>query len=161
MRSPDAVRRSPPTGRSVNITRQPQACQYQFSVAPARYPFVIMADTEKRPETVAVVAADLIFASRIRAAADAAGVRARFARNDAELIDAAADADLVIVDLDARWLDPSASIRRVKQEHGKPVVAFVSHVRTDAIEAARAAGADRVLARSAFVQQLPDILNGR
>jgi CheY-like chemotaxis protein len=120
-----------------------------------------MTDTEKVPKTIAVVAADLIFAARIRAAADAAGVRARFARNDAELIDVAADADLVIVDLDARWLDPSTSIQRVKQQYARPIVAFVSHVRTDAIEAARAAGADRVLARSAFVQQLPDILNGR
>jgi CheY-like chemotaxis protein len=120
-----------------------------------------MGDTEKRPAVVAVVAADLIFASRIRAAAAAAGMRTLFARSDDELMEAAAQADLILLDLDARWLDPSASIPRLRQDHTTPIVAFVSHVRTDAIEAARAAGADRVLARSAFVKQLPDILNGR
>jgi CheY-like chemotaxis protein len=120
-----------------------------------------MADTQHQPGTVAVVAADLIFASRIRAAAAAAGVRTRFARNDGELLEAAAEADLIIVDLDARWLDPSHSIQRLRQQASKPIVAFVSHVRADAIEAARAAGADRVLARSAFVKLLPEILSGR
>jgi CheY-like chemotaxis protein len=118
-----------------------------------------MGDTSSQPITVAVVAADLIFAARIRAAANAAGVRARFARTDSELLDAAADADLVIVDLDARWVDPSQSIQRLKQA-GKPIVAFVSHVRAAAIEAARAAGADRVLARSVFVRLLPEIMSG-
>lgn len=116
-----------------------------------------MGDTRKQ---IAVVAADLLFASRIRAAADAAGIRARFARTDSELLDAAAAADLIIVDLDARWFDSSTSIQRLKQQHPTPIVAFVSHVRTDAIEAARAAGADRVLARSAFVKLLPEILRG-
>jgi CheY-like chemotaxis protein len=120
-----------------------------------------MADTGQQPGSVAVVAADLMFASRIRAAADAAGVRTRFAKNDGELLAAAAEADLIIVDLDARWLDPSTSIERLKQHAAKPIVAFVSHVRTDAIEAARAAGADRVLARSAFVKLLPEIMHGR
>jgi CheY-like chemotaxis protein len=39
-----------------------------------------------------------------------------------------------------------------------PVVAFLSHVQTDLAQAARAAGCDRVLARSAFSQQLPLLL---
>ena len=120
-----------------------------------------MSDTANQPGSVAVVAADLIFASRIRAAAAAAGVRTRFARNHTELLAAAAEADLVIVDLDARWVDPATSIQRLKEHVTTPVVAFVSHVRADAIEAARNAGADRVLARSAFVSQLPEILGRR
>jgi CheY-like chemotaxis protein len=120
-----------------------------------------MEDMRERPGSAAVVAADLIFAARIRAAAAAAGVRTRFARNDEELLAAAKEADLIIVDLDARWLDPSDTIRRLKHHVATPIVAFVSHVRADAIAAARAAGAERVLARSAFVQQLPQILSGR
>jgi hypothetical protein len=38
------------------------------------------------------------------------------------------------------------------------IIAFVSHVREDAIAAARSAGADRVLARSAFVRELNNLL---
>ena len=39
-----------------------------------------------------------------------------------------------------------------------PIVGFASHVQTDVIEAARKAGVDDVLARSAFTQRLPEIL---
>jgi CheY-like chemotaxis protein len=39
-----------------------------------------------------------------------------------------------------------------------PVVAFLSHVQTDLAQAARAAGCSRVMARSAFSQQLPLLL---
>ena len=121
-----------------------------------------MTDTTP-PKTVAVVAADLLFGARIRGAAEQAGVRTIFARNAAELQRAAADAELVIVDLDARWVDPEHTIRALKEDPercAKPIIAFVSHVRADAIEAARNAGADRVLARSAFVKLLPSILAG-
>jgi hypothetical protein len=38
------------------------------------------------------------------------------------------------------------------------LIAYVSHVREDLIAAARAAGADRVLARGAFSKLLPDLL---
>lgn len=39
-----------------------------------------------------------------------------------------------------------------------PVVAFLSHVQTGLAQAARAAGCSRVMARSAFSQQLPVLL---
>jgi hypothetical protein len=39
-----------------------------------------------------------------------------------------------------------------------PTVGFVSHVQTDVIEAARAAGVGEVMARSAFTAQLGEIL---
>jgi hypothetical protein len=41
---------------------------------------------------------------------------------------------------------------------GVPVIAFGAHVQGAALVAARAAGADRVLARSAFVNALPGLL---
>jgi hypothetical protein len=41
---------------------------------------------------------------------------------------------------------------------GIPTLGFVSHVRTDLIQAAQQAGADEVLPRSAFTAQLPEIL---
>lgn len=39
-----------------------------------------------------------------------------------------------------------------------PVVAFLSHVQAELAQAARAAGCERVMARSAFSQQLPTLL---
>jgi hypothetical protein len=40
------------------------------------------------------------------------------------------------------------------------VVAFGSHLDREALQAARSAGADRVLARSAFVRELQPLLRG-
>ena len=51
-----------------------------------------------------------------------------------------------------RELKADASLQSI------PILAYVSHVREDAIEAARFAGADRVIARGAFVNRLPEIL---
>jgi CheY-like chemotaxis protein len=108
---------------------------------------------------VAAAVADLIFGARIRGAAAQAGVQVRFGRSMAELLDVAAGARTVLLDLDARWLDAPAAIRALRAAPMPPrVVAFVSHVRTDAIAAARDAGADAVLARSAFVKELPALL---
>jgi hypothetical protein len=41
-----------------------------------------------------------------------------------------------------------------------PTVGYASHVQVDVIDAARQAGVGEVLARSAFTQQLADILRG-
>lgn len=43
---------------------------------------------------------------------------------------------------------------------GWPVVGFVSHVDADTIAAAREAGITQVLARSRFVEVLPQLLKG-
>ena len=42
-----------------------------------------------------------------------------------------------------------------------PTVGYVSHVHVDMINAARAAGVDDVLARSAFTTRLPELLAGK
>ncbi len=67
----------------------------------------------------------------------------------------------VLIDLDARGIDAPALIRALKADvrtAASEVVAFVAHVNEPAIAAARLAGADRVLARSAFVRLLPSLL---
>jgi hypothetical protein len=51
-------------------------------------------------------------------------------------------------------------ITELKSLSTAPVIAFASHLDVDAIRAARDAGADRVLVRSAFVATLPDLLRG-
>ena len=67
----------------------------------------------------------------------------------------------MIVDLDGArvpWRDALAALRAEPSLRELPVVGFLSHVRGDLAEAARAAGASRVLARSAFVAELPRLL---
>jgi CheY-like chemotaxis protein len=119
-----------------------------------------MNDNVQERRVVAAVA-DLMFGSRVRGAGQQVGVTVVFVRDAAALLDQAARADLVLLDLETRWLDAPALIRRMKATPATadvPIVAFVSHVNTDAITGAREAGADRVMARSAFVRELPTLL---
>jgi len=106
---------------------------------------------------------DLIFTSKIKNAAAQLGVPLTFARSSASALaemQKAAPA-LVILDLDnprTAPLDIVASMKNDPALAGVPTVGFVSHVHTNVIDAARKAGVGDVLARSAFTQQLGDIL---
>lgn len=126
-----------------------------------------MASQEREEEEgrvdVVAYAADLMFASRIRGAARSRGVALGLVQRASELPERvrALSPRLVIIDLDARAGDGVAAIRELKGAEATRdvrLVAFASHRAVDRIEAARAAGADRVLARSAFVRELPTLL---
>jgi CheY-like chemotaxis protein len=109
---------------------------------------------------VALVA-DLMFTSRIREAA--AGAPLRTARKPEALVEAcrAEPPTIVFVDLDDDRLQPLAAVsalRAAPQTAALPVVGFVSHVNGTRAEEALRAGCTRVLARSAFVVELPGLL---
>jgi CheY-like chemotaxis protein len=106
-------------------------------------------------------AADLMFASRIRATAEAGGRQVKLVRSGAALEAAARThpGTLVLLDLEARGLDLAVLMPALRAADAQ-VIGFVAHVRTDLIELARAHGVQRVLARSAFVRELPDLLAG-
>jgi PleD family two-component response regulator len=109
---------------------------------------------------------DLMFSSRIRAAAEGVGADVRFARTTAEAaaIAAAEKPALVLLDLNARVVDPMSIVAAFKSNPllaAVRVVGFVSHVQGDVIAAARAAGIDEVMARSSFTARLPELLGGR
>lgn len=106
---------------------------------------------------------DLMFSSKIRAAAGHAGVEVVFARSrDAALASLrATPAALVILDLNSRGTDPLGILGAIRADSalaGIRAVGFVSHVDAATIDAARQAGIDDVLARSAFASQLPQLL---
>jgi CheY-like chemotaxis protein len=123
------------------------------------YPVGVMEVTGDGERRIVAVVADLVFGSKIRGAAQAAGVEVSFARTAEALLELAAGAALVLLDLETPWLDAPHVIAELKRSNAAArVIAFVPHVRIDAMEAARTAGADRVLARSAFVRELPAIL---
>lgn len=106
---------------------------------------------------------DLMFSSKIRAAASQLGADVKFARSaDAALAEMrAAVPSLVILDLNNPRTNPLGVVAAMKQQPDLaevPTVGYASHVQTDVIEAARQAGVGTVLPRSAFAMQLVDIL---
>jgi CheY-like chemotaxis protein len=108
---------------------------------------------------------DLLFRSKISETAERVGVEAAFPRNPEKLLDAlrASPPDLLVVDLNSARFKPLELLRAVKSDgalRGVRTVGFLSHVQADLALAAREAGCDRVMARSAFVENLPRVLSG-
>ena len=105
---------------------------------------------------------DLMFASKISTAARQLGVDVVFVKSFEDVKrEAARGSALLILDLNSQRTDPLATVAAMKGDAALsqlPTVGFVSHVQGDLIAAARRAGVDEVLARSAFVERLPEIL---
>jgi CheY-like chemotaxis protein len=112
---------------------------------------------------VIAIVDDLMFVSKIKAAAGSLGVGLTVARSmEAALEQMRQTApSLVILDLNGTRTDPLGTVAAMKRDPALsaiPTIGFVSHVRTDVINAARATGIDEVLARSAFTERLAEIL---
>jgi len=106
---------------------------------------------------------DLIFAIKISTAAKALGAPVFFERSPDMVLPRVRDQrpSLVIFDLNSAKMRPLEAIAAIKADAGLSSVrtlGYVSHVQTDVIAAARAAGIDEVLARSAFSDRLGEIL---
>jgi PleD family two-component response regulator len=106
---------------------------------------------------------DLLFTSKIRAAASQSGAELRIARSSAAALTEMRQVRpaLVIIDLDNPRTDPLGVVAAMKSDPALSTIdtlAFVSHVKTDLIEAARRAGVKEILPRSAFASQLVQIL---
>ncbi|HLJ66055.1 MAG TPA: hypothetical protein VKX16_01685 [Chloroflexota bacterium] len=106
-------------------------------------------------EEILAAITDLMFQSRVLAAARFKGRRVRFITSPASL-QPVSSGQIALVDLDAR-LDVVWVIRQLKSA-GAEVVAFGPHLDTPGRKLARSAGADRVLAKSKFVTELPKIM---
>ena len=122
----------------------------------------LLTDTDVSVPAFVALAADMIFAARIRGAANAAGVPVRVLTSADSVADSIrGGASRLMLDLDFRSADPVTLIERLRADPDTAaveIIAFVSHVRGDRIAAARAAGATRVMARSAFMRELPGLL---
>jgi CheY-like chemotaxis protein len=106
---------------------------------------------------------DLFFSIKIKTAAKTLGAEVHFERSPDSVLDTirAKAPTLVIFDLDSMKMKPVDTVAAMKADPGLreiPTLGFVSHVHADTIAAARAAGIDQVLARSAFVERLGSIL---
>ena len=112
---------------------------------------------------ILVAVDDLLFSSKIRTVAKQAGVELAFARTPAEILERARSQRpaLVIFDLDSAKSDPVATIAALKADPALAdirTLGFASHVHATLIAAARKAGAEQVLPRSAFAGNLAEIL---
>ena len=112
---------------------------------------------------VLVAVDDLLFSSKIRATAKQAGIELIFARTPQEILEQARTIrpSLAIFDLNSAKNDAISTIEAMKREPalaGIRTLGFASHVHTALIAAARQAGADQVLPRSAFAGNLAEIL---
>ena len=119
--------------------------------------------TEEK-ERVAILVDDMFFTSKINGAAAACGRQIERIKSQEQLSAFALNPPaMVIIDLNSDRLDPVETIGFFKSRDELktvPIVSFVSHVQTDLIRAAQAAGCDHVLPRSAFTQMLLDIVAG-
>lgn len=111
------------------------------------------------------LAADLLWATRIRSTAETLGIAARPARTPEMLAARLADSPVrgLVVDLDGgdAALDLITHLRRpdaTPAERAVRIVAWGPHVEVEKLRAAKQAGADAVLARGAFGRSLPAIL---
>jgi DNA-binding NarL/FixJ family response regulator len=106
---------------------------------------------------------DLMFSIKISTAAKSLKADVYFERSADKLLETIREKRpaLVIFDLNSARLRPLDAILALKRDpdlSATKTLGYVSHVDTATIETARAAGIDQVMARSAFVDQLRDIL---
>ena len=106
---------------------------------------------------------DLMFTSKIRTTANQLGVAVAFARSAESALTEMRKSPpaLVILDLNNPRTQPLAIVGAMKADAALasiPTVGYASHVQTDVIDAARDAGVQEVMARSAFTQHLASIL---
>ena len=114
------------------------------------------------PAKILAVVEDIFFLAKIQQTARQLGLTVESVA-PAALAErlAPGGAGAILLDLNHRSGKAVALVEALKNDPATrsiPVVAFLSHVQTDLAQAARAAGCDRVLARSAFSQQLPVLL---
>jgi PleD family two-component response regulator len=112
---------------------------------------------------ILAVVDDLMFTSKVRAAANQLGAPIVFARSAESAFAEMRKSrpSLVILDLDNPRTNPLGIVSQMKEDaelSDVETLGFVSHVKTDLIDAARQAGVRTILPRSAFAQQLPEIL---
>ncbi len=105
---------------------------------------------------------DLFFTVKINESAKRAGMPIVFVKSEQDALEqAGAKPALIIIDLNCGKIAPLELIEKLKSNpETKPisVIGYLSHVQGELKQQAQEAGCDMVLARSAFSQNLPQIL---
>ena len=108
---------------------------------------------------------DLFFAAKIQETARKLNVKVEFAKNDKDLAERMQQngeekPSLIIFDLNNANAKPLILIPKLKArlKKGTSIIGFLSHVQGDLKQKAHEVGCDMVLPRSAFSQNLPQLL---
>ena len=113
-------------------------------------------------KTVLAVVNDLFFSVKITDAAKRAGIPVEFIKDEEEVMaKAKTKPTLIIFDLNFSGVEPLKLISKLKTGadfKGISVIGYLSHIQAELKIQAQAAGCDMVMARSAFSQNLPQIL---
>jgi CheY-like chemotaxis protein len=106
---------------------------------------------------------DLFFTVKINEAAKRAGMGVQFVKTKGDAVSAVAEKPkLLIIDLNCDAVEPLELIRELKAEGSEsrsvPIIGYLSHIQAELKKLAQDAGCNMVLARSAFSQNLVQIL---
>lgn len=117
---------------------------------------------QKQPKKILAVMSDLFFSVKITEAAKRAGMLVEFVKEAGEVVEKAKSKPaLIIFDLNCEAARPLDVIRKLKADaemKGTSLIGYLSHVQGELKQQAIEAGFDMVMARSAFSQNLPQIL---
>ena len=115
--------------------------------------------------TVLALIEDMFFAAKLRAVAAELQIELHLASDGSKFFwtRESVSPDLIICDLHNARTDPFEFVSRVKRDERLcrvPLIGFFSHVNIELQRRALNEGYDKVLPRSAFTKQLPQILRG-
>lgn len=116
----------------------------------------------KQDKRVLAVVDDLLFTVKIGDAAKRAGLTPEFVKSEHDVMAKAREKPLLIIlDLNAASVQPVDLIAKLKAEpetKAVSLIAYLSHIQGELKQRAHEAGADMVMTRSAFSQNLPQLL---
>jgi len=107
---------------------------------------------------------DLFFMAKVQETARKLNVKVASPKTEKEVLDAVAESEekqsLVIIDLNHHTIKPLTIIAKLKSKFKKEmnIIGFLSHIQGELKVKAQEAGCDMVLPRSAFSQNLPQLL---
>ena len=112
---------------------------------------------------ILAVVDDLLFTVKISDAAKRAGLDAEFVKSEKDVMEKAAEEKplLIILDLNNNSVQPLELIVKLKSDGDLrhiSLIGYLSHVQGELKQKAQEAGANIVMARSAFSQNMPQIL---
>jgi len=120
---------------------------------------------EDAPTRIFAFVDDLFFLAKIQEVARKLNVKVEFVKSEKEIVEKTGEnpedkPSLIVVDLNSNSIKPLPIITKLRSKFKKPtsIVGFVSHVQGDLKVKAQEAGCDVVMPRSAFSQNLPNIL---
>jgi hypothetical protein len=127
---------------------------------------IVVPVREDAPTRIYCFIEDLFFLAKIQEAARKVGVKVAFVKADKDIVSRLADVpegsrpSLIVFDLNNVAAKPLTLIPRLKSKmkRGTSVIGFLSHLQGDLKAKAMEAGCDMVMPRSAFSQNLPNLL---